>query len=104
MKRIIFLSAIVFSLLSPRGYARDSTEPATYNNPPSVASPDGAPVVALFQDQEPWGNNQNELILTGRGIPFQIFPSTQMGDVDLTQFRKVVLVSQQPDDYYMRLE
>jgi hypothetical protein len=104
MKRVICLSGIIFSALSLEVFAQNSTEPASYNNAPSIASPDGAPVVALFQDQDPWGSNQNESILMARGVPFQIFPSTRMGDLDLTPFRKVVLVSQQPDDFYTRLE
>jgi hypothetical protein len=60
--------------------------------------------VALIQDQSPWGSTQNESILTARGISFQIITSDRMADVDLSQFRKVVLVSQQPDIYYTRLE
>src|SRR5262249_13159563 len=31
------------------------------------------------------------------------FGSSRMGDLDLSPFRKVLLVSQQPDQYYMRL-
>jgi hypothetical protein len=59
--------------------------------------------VALFEDQAPWGSNQDESILNARGISFQTFGSSQMGDLDLSPFRKVVLVSQQPDQFYMRL-
>jgi hypothetical protein len=60
--------------------------------------------VALIQDQSPWGSTQNESILNARGLSYQIIGSDQMATVDLTQFRKVVLVSQQPDIYYTRLE
>lgn len=104
LHHVICLSAIVFTELSLQVYAQSSIEPANYNNPPPEVSPDGTAVVALFEDQAPWGSNQNENILTSRGVPFQTFPSTRMGDLDLTQFRKVVLVSQQPDDFYMRLQ
>jgi hypothetical protein len=103
--RIICLATIVFTALSMQVYAQDSTQPATYGVPPQLyASPDGQPVVALFQDGSPWGSNQNESLLAARGIPFQIFPSSRMGDLDLTQFRKVILVSQQPDPFFTQVE
>src|SRR6266849_2222164 len=104
LHHFICLCAIVFTELSLQVYAQSSIEPANYNNLPPEVSPDGTAVVALFEDQAPWGSNQNENILTSRGVPFQTLPSTRMGDLDLTQFRKVVLVSQQPDDFYMRLQ
>jgi hypothetical protein len=53
--------------------------------------------LALIQDQSPWGSTQNESLLTARGISFQIITSDHMADTDFSQFRKVVLVSQQPD-------
>jgi len=74
LHRVICLSAIVFTELSLQVYAQSSIEPANYNNPPPEVSPDGTAVVALFEDQAPWGSNQNENILTSRGVPFQTFP------------------------------
>jgi len=59
--------------------------------------------LALIQDQSPWGSTQNETLLTARGVSFQIITSDHMADTDFSQFRKVVLVSQQPDIYYTRL-
>src|SRR5690242_14890472 len=97
--RIICLGTSVFTALSMQVHAQNSTQPANYSNPPQESSPDGVPVVALFEDNLPWGSGQNESILTSNGITFQVFPSSQMGMVDLTQFVKVVLVSQQPDLY-----
>jgi hypothetical protein len=60
--------------------------------------------IVLIQDQSPWGSTQNESILNARRVSFVIVDSTHMGDIDLSQFSKVILVSQQPDPYYMRLE
>ncbi len=102
--RITCLVTSVLTALSMEVYAQNSTQPANYNNPPQVSSPDGVPVVAMFEDNLPWGSGQNESILAARGITFQVLPSSQMGTVDLTQFVKVVLVSQQPDLYYTRLQ
>jgi hypothetical protein len=103
--RIICLVTSVFTALSLQAYAQNSTQPANYNKPSeSDVSPQGHPVVALFQDGSPWGSGQNESILTARGISFQIYPSSRMADLDLTQFRKVILVSQQPDPFFTQVE
>jgi hypothetical protein len=102
--RIICLGTTVFTALSLQVYAQNSTQPPSNNKSPQESFPNGAPIVALFEDNLPWGSGQNESILTTDGITFQVFPSSQMGTVDLTQFVKVVLVSQQPDLFYTRLE
>lgn len=101
---IVSIWTCIFTALSLNVYAQNSTQPLNYSNPPQESSPDGVPIVGMFQDQLPWGSNQNQTILTARGILFQVFPSSQMGTVDLTQFVKVILVSQQPDTYYTNLE
>ncbi len=103
--RITCLVTSVFTALSLQLYAQNSTQPGTYSKPPQTdVSPEAPVAVALFEDNLPWGSGQNESILAARGVSFLVFTSDRMADLDLTQFRKVVLVSQQPDLYYTRLE
>lgn len=61
--------------------------------------------LALFQDQLPWGSNRIQLLLTQHQIPFDVFPSARMGDpdLDLSNYGKVIIVSQQPAAFYQRL-
>ncbi len=102
--RIICIGTCIFTALNLEVFAQNSTQTPNSSAPPPQSSANGAPIVALFEDVLPWGFSQNESILTSRHVAFQVFPSSQMGTLDLTQFVKVVLVSDQPDDYYAKLE
>lgn len=102
-----WLIAVFVTVLSLVVYAQSSAEPADYSNAPVEGSnlgAEGTALVALFQDQAPWGSNQNQSILTARNIGFQVVPSSQMDTIDLSQFPKIVIVSQQPDQFWTRLE
>jgi hypothetical protein len=51
--------------------------------------------VAIFQDNNPWGQDINQRILTAHGISYVILPSTEMGIADLSRYDKVIIASVQ---------
>lgn len=103
----LFLTLTLVLTLSLLTYAQvTSGDPVSYTNQPAQDSYFGMgapPLVALFQDQNPWGGTRNQEILTAKNISFQIVPSAQMESIDLSQFPKIVIASQQPDQFWMRL-
>ncbi len=50
---------------------------------------------ALFQDYEPWGLRSIKDILYANGIPFKVFSTYDMGNVDLSKYTKAIIVNQQ---------
>jgi|GEM_PF-1206633 len=62
------------------------------------------PTVAIFQDNAPWGSTWNQDVLRANGISYRIYGSSAMGMIDLMPFQKVVVASQQDEDFYIRLE
>ncbi len=56
--------------------------------------------VALFKDADPWGSAANEVILALYGMPYTVFNSSHMGNVDLNMYSKVIIASDQPQVFY----
>ncbi len=60
--------------------------------------------VALFRDNFPWFVNSTEPILAKYNISYVVYNSLDFGSVDLAQYQKVILVSEQVQTFYDRLE
>lgn len=58
---------------------------------------------AIFQDQNPWGWESNQEVLTNNLLPFDVYSSSDIGVVDLSPYRKVIVASQQPDTFYVKV-
>ena len=56
--------------------------------------------VALFKDKDPWDYPANEIILQRYGIPYDVYNSTDMGNVDLSKYTRVVIASDQEQEFY----
>ena len=56
--------------------------------------------VALFKDADPWGSVANEVVLALYGMPYTVFNSSHMGDVDLSGYSKVIIAADQPQAFY----
>lgn len=56
--------------------------------------------VALFKDKDPWNHPANEIILKRYGIPYDVYNSTDMGNVDLSKYAKVIIASAQTQEFY----
>jgi len=59
--------------------------------------------VAVFQDWDPWGTTAITDILTAHSITFTIYGTADIGNVDLSNFDKVIFPSQQSFDFYLAL-
>jgi thermitase len=57
-------------------------------------------LVALFENDDPWGFQSNQQALDRYGIPYAILGSEEFGRVDLGQFTKVVIASDQDQAFY----
>ncbi|MDD5223772.1 MAG: MopE-related protein [bacterium] len=55
--------------------------------------------VAVFQDAYPWNESANFTILNNQGIPYTVFGSSDFGVVDLSGFNKVLVPSDQPQNF-----
>jgi subtilisin family serine protease len=60
--------------------------------------------IALFKDRDPWGYASNEEVLLKYGLPYTVFTSSDMGDVNLSEYGKIVIASQQPYSFYFKIE
>ncbi|KKM67041.1 hypothetical protein LCGC14_1475140 [marine sediment metagenome] len=60
--------------------------------------------VALFRDNLPWNVNSTEPILVKYNISYTVYNSSDFGSVDLSQYQKVILASEQVQTFYDRLE
>ncbi|MFX1496686.1 MAG: hypothetical protein ACFFBH_04080 [Promethearchaeota archaeon] len=56
--------------------------------------------VAIFRNDFPWAINITEKILVNHSISYTIYDHTDMGVVDLTPFEKVIIVSDQDQNFY----
>ena len=56
--------------------------------------------VAIFRDLYPWGFNSTDVVLDLFGIPYTIYNSSDMGIVDLSPYQKVIIDSDQPQNFY----
>jgi subtilisin family serine protease len=60
--------------------------------------------IALFKDRDPWGYASNEEVLLKYGLPYTVFTSSDMGSVNLSEYGKIVIASQQPYPFYFKIE
>lgn len=56
--------------------------------------------VALFKNNEPWNYPANEIVLKKYGIPYDVYNSSDIGNVDLSRYAKVVIASDQNQVFY----
>lgn len=63
----------------------------------------GVAEYAIFQDTDPWGSTSNPDILSAHGILFDVHGSADMGVVNLSQYRKVIISSAQANAFYVTL-
>ncbi len=75
------------------------TAPAGYKPTPTKSVLQGEPVL-VFQDALPWGSNALAQVLTANGIPFDTANSSQMGTIDLSQYKVVFFSNDQPPGFY----
>ncbi|MFW9873465.1 MAG: carboxypeptidase regulatory-like domain-containing protein [Candidatus Thorarchaeota archaeon] len=59
--------------------------------------------VAIFQDRYPWNNNDTEPILTKYNVTYDLFDSLDFSSVDLSLYDKVIISSDQTQEFYDRL-
>jgi|GEM_PF-4036415 len=59
--------------------------------------------VALLQDTNPWGSRNNQDVLVSNNMAYMIFGANDLGHVSLTPFDKVIVVSDQPSNFYARV-
>ena len=59
--------------------------------------------VAIFRDRLPWDLNMTEPVLRTYGISYTLYNSSDFGSVDLSSFDKVIIPSDQTQDFYDRL-
>ncbi|CAD7767005.1 MAG: Subtilase family protein [Candidatus Argoarchaeum ethanivorans] len=60
--------------------------------------------IALFKDRDSWGYASNEEVLLKYGLPYTVFTSSDMGDVNLSEYGKIVIASQQSYSFYFKIE
>jgi hypothetical protein len=56
--------------------------------------------IAIFKNLDSWGYPANEIILSRYGIPYDVYNSTDIGNIDLSKYAKVVIASFQDQDFY----
>ncbi len=59
--------------------------------------------IAIFRDKLPWNLNMTEPILQAYNIQYIVYSSLDFGTVDLSSYRKVIIVSDQYQSFYNRL-
>jgi uncharacterized repeat protein (TIGR01451 family) len=68
---------------------------------PHSYSPNGEPAkVALFKNYDPWGYTAIEDILVAHSIPYDVYTSSSMGNIDLSQYDKVITASVQGNTFW----
>jgi hypothetical protein len=70
---------------------------------PSTVKADLPLRIAYFRDGNPWGTTSNEDAMNTVGIPFDSYTSADFGTVVLTDYKKVVIGSAQPNSFYQAL-
>jgi len=75
------------------------TAPKGYKPTPTKSVLQGEPTL-VFQDALPWGSTALTQVLTANNIPFDTANSSQMGTIDLSQYKVVFLSSDQPPGFY----
>ncbi|MCK4481729.1 S8 family serine peptidase [Candidatus Bathyarchaeota archaeon] len=70
------------------------------NNVKSVNISVTSTLVALFKNVNPWDLPSNEEAFSLYGVPYVVFSSSDFGTVDLDQFSKIVIASDQDQVFY----
>jgi subtilisin family serine protease len=81
----------------------DITEAIEVTPAPSLEPASAVAWVALFEDTYPWGYKTIEDQLSANGIPYTTYKSSDMGNVDLTHYTKVITASVQSDEFWSAL-
>ena len=82
---------------------RSDRMPAGYQRTASLYARTAGTHVLLIQDFLPWGSPANTQILAANGIAFDVINSSQLAATDLTQYRDVIVASDQPTSTYATL-
>lgn len=90
-------------LVAQAGPSPDSTTPPDGYEPQPTEEKHGATDALLIQDFDPWDYNSNELALQELGISYDVINSTNLGTVDLSQYKFIMYASDQPTSYYTNL-
>jgi len=59
--------------------------------------------IAIFQDRDPWNLNVTKPILVDNDLLYTMYNSSDMGVVDLSSYQKVIISSDQTQQFYDRL-
>jgi hypothetical protein len=91
--------------LDPRPVLRDGPgasdeAPAGYVPVPSSPIVSGGATVLIVQNLEPWGSNANEAVLSANGIAFDVIRSSQLATTNLSDYRVLLVPSDQPTSFY----
>ena len=85
-------------------YAEPVTgEEITYNNAGTKTIHVALEADAIFQDNNPWDLSANQQILELHNIVYDICTSSDMGNIDLSRYAKVIIASDQSQSFYDRL-
>ncbi|MBI3447292.1 MAG: choice-of-anchor D domain-containing protein [Acidobacteria bacterium] len=77
--------------------------PQGYNPQTSLPAARAGATVLIVQDVLPWNSRANELILMANGIVFDEINSQSLATTNLSKYRTVLVPSDQPTSYYMRI-
>jgi hypothetical protein len=103
---VLILALTVFSLAVGNAAAEvNSTTAPEGFIPAEVATPRIAAVaeVLLIKDVTPWDVNGNELALRELGKTYSVIPSADLATTDLSEYRIVIIASDQTDATYANL-
>ena len=93
---LVLLAAFVFASV---GCASAATGHVNPGESIQVAPASSVTLVALFEDSDPWGYAIEDQ-LAASGISFTSYRSSDMGEVDLTPYAKVITASVQGDTFW----
>jgi hypothetical protein len=85
---------------SMRVYTQLAGDERSFNDTISKPLDANQRVMALIQDSDAWTYASNQEVLNLNGIPFGIYTRWSIGDVDLSQFSKVVVTNDQTNIFY----
>jgi len=60
--------------------------------------------IALFKNVDPWGSTANEEVFDLYGIPYAVLDSSDMGRVNLTKLAKIIIASDQNQEFYFAMD
>lgn len=66
----------------------------------AASTSSGANKVLIIQSVYPWDSSANQQVLTGLGIEYTQVHSSQLGSIDLSEYRVVIIPNDQDDNFY----